>query len=205
MGNYIESTSCSPDPLQLRKRSITPCLPKGLLADSCDVVAQAGYQSARWWKCKWIELVWAKYIGENEGMSKGGVTSSSLEILWVQIQVLNSFIATSNTRGVTNLVTPDDKVSWNMIRLWTRLQQAFDTSWRLSRATDHETRIDKRACPSAFIIMFISTLDTSCNSWVDLVKLFKLTNLTGGDRYKDEVKNDTLGNGRLPTQKTKWP
>jgi hypothetical protein len=30
MCNYVESTSCSPDPLQLRKRSITPYLPKDI-------------------------------------------------------------------------------------------------------------------------------------------------------------------------------
>jgi hypothetical protein len=36
---------------------------------------------------------------------------------------------------VTNLVHPDDKVSRNTIRLQTRLQQAFDMSWRLSPAT----------------------------------------------------------------------
>jgi hypothetical protein len=93
-----------------------------------------------------------------------------------------------------NLVTPDDKVSRNTIRLRTRPQQTFDTSWRLSRATNHGTRIDERARASAFVISFISTLDTSCNTRIDLVKLFEVTDLTGGDRYKDEVKNDTLGN-----------
>lgn len=95
---------------------------------------------------------------------------------------------------VTNLVTPDNKVSRNTIRSRIRLQQTFDTSWRLSRATNHETRIDKRKRASAFVISFIATLDTSCNSRIDLVKLSEVTDLTGGDRYKDEVKNDTLRN-----------
>ncbi|KAH8085767.1 hypothetical protein HD553DRAFT_323598 [Filobasidium floriforme] len=99
---------------------------------------------------------------------------------------------------VTNLVTPDDKVSRNTIRHRVRLQPAFDTSWRLSRATNHETRIDKRARASASVISFIPTLDTSCDSQIDLVKLFEVTDLTGGDRYKDEIKNDTLGK---PTSK----
>ena len=96
--------------------------------------------------------------------------------------------------GVTNLVTPDDNVSRNTIRLWICLQQTFDTSWRLSRATNHETQIDKRACASAFVIAPTSPLDTSYDTQIDLVKLFGITDLAGGDRYRDEVKNNTLGN-----------
>jgi hypothetical protein len=92
-----------------------------------------------------------------------------------------------------NLVTSDNNLS--------QTQSIFGPSttnlWHvmgLSRGTEQVTQIDRRTCGSTFTNTHVLTINTSYIPQVDLVILFNRTHLAGGDRYRDKVKNYTMGN-----------
>jgi len=64
----------------------------------------------------------------------------------------------------------------------------------LSRGTEQVTQIDRHTCGSTFTNTHVLTINTSYIPQVDLVRLFNRTHLARGDRYRDKVKNYTMGN-----------